>query len=181
MSNDRDDEMTLDQHGIEDRFEYRATIETSLAASALARGRRRLGTAVLVIGWFAIVALGAFGTILGIDKAVTLVGALTIAIVPVCFFQIDPVVRWQLNRYYASMFGSNVVAEIRPSGITFLQGGMTAELSWTSFTAIKANDQAVVFLKGRAPLAAMPVSAFGSPAGRDAFVSLVRTRIPAPA
>ncbi len=92
--------------------------------------------------------------------------------------QIDPLVRWQLNRYYSSLFGSNVVAEVRPSSITFLHGEITTELPWTSITAIKANDEVLVFLKGRAPLAIMPASAFESPARRDAFVSLVRTRIP---
>jgi hypothetical protein len=58
---------------------------------------------------------------------------------------------------------------------------MTSEIPWTSVTAIKANDEAIVFLKERAPLAIMPASAFESPASREAFVSRVRTRIPAPA
>lgn len=177
MSNDRDDEMMFDTHGLEDRFEYQATIETSLAASALATGRRRLSTAMVVIVWFAIVAFSALATILRLGP-VALIGAVGIAVLPVFFFQVDPLVRWQLNRYYSSLFGTNVIAEVRPSGITFLQGGMLTELPWTSFTAIKANDEAVVFLKGRGPLAIMPASAFESRAKRDAFVSLVRTRIP---
>lgn len=177
MSNDRDDEIVLDGHALEDRFEFRATIETSLAASALASGRRRLSTAKVVIGWFAIVAFAAFATVLRLGMPVALVGALTIAIVAVCFLQIDPLVRWQLNRYYSSLFGNDVVVEVRHSGITFLHGGMTTEISWASITAIKSNDEAVVFLNGRAPLAIMPALAFGSPARRDAFVSLVRTKI----
>lgn len=105
MSNDRDDEMMLDRHELEDRYEFQATIETSLAASALASGRRRLSSAMVVIGWFAIVAFSAFATILRLGMPVALIGALGIAVLAVFFFQIDPFVRWQLNRYYSSLFG----------------------------------------------------------------------------
>ena len=181
MSNERDGDMTLDPHGFEDRFEFQATIETSLAASSLASGHRRLSTAMVLTGWFALVAFSAFAVISRLGEPVALIVAVGIAVLAACLFQIDPLVRWQLNRYYSGVFGSNVVVEVRPSGMTFLNGDMTTEFGWTSITAIKANDEAVVFLKGRAPLATMPASAFESPAIRDAFVSMVRTRIRAAA
>lgn len=177
MSSERHADTMRDPQAVEERYEFLATMETSLAASALASGRRRLSAAMIVVAWLAIVVFSAFATILRLGIPVALIGALGIALLAVFAFQIDPLVRWQLNRYYSSLIGSNVVAEVRPSGITFLHGEMTIELSWTSITDIKANDKAVLFLKGRAPLAIMPASAFESPASRDQFISLVRARI----
>lgn len=66
----------------------------------------------------AIAGFSAFWAVLRLDTNVSLIVAIGVAVVATLFFQIDPQVRWQLNRYYSSLFGTNVVAEVRPSGVT---------------------------------------------------------------
>jgi hypothetical protein len=181
MSDDPGDRAERISEPVEDRFEYLATIETSVAASALATGRRRLSVAMFVAGLVVIMVISAFAAIARLGILVSLVAVVVFSLLVGFVFQFDALVRWQLKRYYSSLFGVKVVVEVRSSGITVRHGDMTTELPWASITDVKANDSAVVFLKGRGPIAIMPTSAFESPGSRDAFISKVMSRIRQPA
>jgi hypothetical protein len=122
---------------------------------------------MLVVFWLAIVIAGVIVGALRINVLVLLVPAVITAAAVSLTFQIDPLVRWRADRYLSGFIGPDEIVEVRPSGITFKQGEMTSNLPWTSFTGIKANEKAVVFLKGRAPFGIIPASAFQDSKSRD--------------
>jgi hypothetical protein len=154
------------------RLEFVSTAQMSLDARAVLVDLRLktfhlVGDLALVVGG---IAFGLAGYPLG--YLVAIFGALLLV-----FSQIDPVQRWQVRRYYASLLGQPVTVGVDDTGLRFTNPLAASQVPWSTLTSVRSTDESVVFLRERAILGYVPVSAFRSKEDALAFVTFARERI----
>ena len=146
-----------------------STAQMSLDARAVF-GNPRLNT-FHFIGDLALIVGG-----IGLAIAGYTVGSL-LAIIGVLFLlfsQVEPIQRWLVTRRYGSLLGRHVTVEIDEIGLRFTNDLLASQIPWSTLTAVRANEQTVVFLRERAVLGYIPAIAFSSDKERLEFVRYAR-------
>jgi hypothetical protein len=154
------------------RLEFVSTAQMSLDARAVLVDLRLkafhlVGDLALVIGGLG---FGLAGYPLG--YLVGIVGGLLLV-----FSQIDPLQRWQVDRYHGSLLGQTVTVEVDDTGLRFTNSLAASQVPWSTLTSVRSTDETVVFLRERAILGYVPTSAFRSSEDVLEFVTFARERV----
>jgi len=130
--------------------------------------------AILFVADLALI-VGGIGLALGgytVGSLIAIIGVLVLL-----FSQVDPIQRWLVVRKYGSLLGRRVTAEIDETGVRFRCELLASEVPWSTLTAIRTNEQTVVFLRDRSNLGYIPASAFSSDEERLEYVRFARDHV----
>lgn len=131
------------------------------------KGFHLVGDVALAFGGLAIGVGGyPFGFLLAIFGILMLV-----------FSQVDILHRWQVNRYYGPLLGRRVTILADEVGLHYASDLATTNIPWSTLTAVRSNEETVVFLRERALVSYVPASAFGSSGEQIEFVRFARAHI----
>lgn len=153
-------------------LDYVTTVQMSLDAQAVLVDLRLkdfhlVGDLVLLFGGLAIGVAGyPFGFLLAIFGVLLLL-----------FSQVDFVRRWQVNRYHGSLMGRRVTVVADEAGLHYASELATSNVPWSTLTAVRSNEDTVVFLRERALFGYVPASAFESSDEQLEFVRFARAHI----
>jgi hypothetical protein len=153
-------------------LKFVSTAQMSLDARAVF-GNPRLNTFHL-IGDLALVVGGVGFAIAGyaVGSLIAIFGILLLL-----FSQVEPIQRWLVTRRYGSLLGRHVTVEIDEIGLRFTSDLLASQVPWSTLTAVRMNEQTVVFRRDRVSLGYIPASAFSSNEERLEFVRFARDHI----
>jgi hypothetical protein len=88
------------------------------------------------------------------------------------------IVAWLLRRRFPDVYSEETTAVVDDFGLHVRQGDARLDREWAWLTDFVENAEFVVIRRGLTVVLAVPRRAFGDSAGRDAFVSVLRSHLP---
>jgi hypothetical protein len=153
-------------------FRFVTSARLSLDARAL-RANPRLNafwTSVLILEIVLGVVVAAQGYVLGSFFVI-------LGIVFYAYSYVEPVLLWRIRRRLGSSLGRDVMIAIDESALSYETSLSSGRIPWSTFTAVRATERLVLFMRGRAALAYVPTASFSTAQEREEIIAFVRARI----